>query len=78
MAADRRENVNHPRHYGGADNPYETIKVLEAWLTPEQMYGFCIGNSIKYQSRAGKKMGESRKDDLAKANWYQQRALRYK
>ena len=25
------EEVNHPDHYGGADNPYEAIKVIEAW-----------------------------------------------
>lgn len=30
--------VDHPDHYGGADNPYETIKVIEAWNL-----GFCIG-----------------------------------
>lgn len=23
--------VNHPAHYGGEDNPYEAIKVIEAW-----------------------------------------------
>lgn len=22
--------VNHPAHYGGADNPYEAIKVIES------------------------------------------------
>ena len=32
------EAVNHPPHYGGADNPYEAIKVIEAWglgLSPQ-------------------------------------------
>ena len=24
------DNVNHPDHYGGAGNPYEAIKVIEA------------------------------------------------
>ncbi len=23
--------VNHPAHYGGENNPYEVIKVIEAW-----------------------------------------------
>lgn len=64
------EKVEHPAHYGGADNPYETIKVLKAWLTPEQFAGFCLGNALKYQSRAGKKDGESRETDLKKAKWY--------
>ena len=35
--------VEHPAHYGGADNPYEAIKVIEAWGL-----GFCLGNTIKY------------------------------
>lgn len=65
---DKPDMVDHPAHYGGADDPYEVIKVLEAWLTPEQMQGFCIGNTIKYVARAGKKgdLGE----DLKKARWY--------
>lgn len=24
------DHVDHPAHYGGADNPYEAIKVIEA------------------------------------------------
>jgi hypothetical protein len=62
------ETVNHPAHYGG-DTIYETIKVLEAWLTPEQFIGFCRGNTIKYQSRAGRK-DSNYAEDLAKAEWY--------
>ena len=61
------EAVHHPSHYGG-DAVYETIKVLEAWLTPEQFIGFCRGNTIKYQSRAGKK-GDC-VEDLKKAEFY--------
>lgn len=61
------EQVNHPAHYGG-DTPYETIKVLRAWLTPEQLAGFCLGNAIKYLSRAGKK--DSELTDLRKGLWY--------
>ena len=26
-----KEMVNHPSHYGGKDNPYEVIKVIENW-----------------------------------------------
>jgi hypothetical protein len=36
MMAEQGEKVHHPLHYGGADNPYEVIKVLQHWLTPEQ------------------------------------------
>lgn len=54
--------VNHPAHYGGADNPYEAIKVIEAWEL-----GFCLGNTVKYISRADKK--GNRLEDLRKARW---------
>jgi hypothetical protein len=60
--------VNHPAHYGGADDPYEAIKVIEAWSL-----GFCLGNTIKYISRAGKK-GDL-VEDLKKARWYLDRAI---
>lgn len=60
--------VNHPAHYGGADNPYEAIKVIEAWGL-----GFCLGNTVKYISRAGKK--DARLQDLKKARWYLDREI---
>lgn len=63
MAAKSKEHVNHPDHYGGEDNPYEAIKVIDAWEL-----GFCLGNTIKYISRAGKK--DSELQDLKKAAWY--------
>lgn len=62
------ETVNHPSHYGG-DTPYEVIKVLEAWLTPEMFKGFLLGNVIKYQARAHLKGTES--EDHRKALRYQ-------
>ena len=64
----QHDSVNHPSHYGGADNPYETIKVIEAWGL-----GFHLGNAVKYISRAGKK-GDARKD-IEKARWYINRVL---
>jgi hypothetical protein len=64
----RAEAVNHPAHYGGAANPYEAIKVIEAWGL-----GFCLGNTVKYISRAGKK--DSMLQDLKKAAWYLAREI---
>lgn len=64
------DNVNHPAHYGGADNAYEAIKVIEAWNLD-----FCLGNVIKYISRAGKKEGNSLIQDLEKAKWYLERRI---
>jgi hypothetical protein len=59
------EAVNHPQHYGGASNPYEAIKVIDAWGLD-----FCLGNSVKYISRAGKKDPAKQIEDLEKARWY--------
>jgi hypothetical protein len=62
------DSVDHPIHYGGAENPYEAIKVIEAWAL-----GFCLGNTVKYISRAGKKGAAL--EDLKKAAWYLSREI---
>ena len=33
----------------------ETIEIIKAKLTPEQFEGFCMGNALKYLSRANYK-----------------------
>ncbi len=65
---DPKESVNHPAHYGGADDPFEAIKVIEAWGL-----GFNLGNAVKYLARAGKKW--DRVDDLRKALFYIRREI---
>jgi hypothetical protein len=65
-----KENVNHPKHYGAKDDPYEAIKVIEAWGL-----GFHLGNVVKYIARAGKK--DSIVEDLKKAKWYLERVIKY-
>ncbi len=62
--SEQYEQVSHPAHYGG-DTPYEAINVIEAWGL-----GFCLGNTVKYISRAGKKPGTDAVTDLEKARWY--------
>ena len=57
--------VSHPKHYGGKDNVYEAIKVIDAWEL-----GFSLGNTVKYISRAGKKDPKKELEDLNKASWY--------
>lgn len=64
----REDKVNHPSHYGGQDNTYEAIKVIEAWGL-----NFNLGNVAKYVSRAGKK--DSVLQDLEKARWYLEREI---
>ena len=62
-----KEKVNHPAHYGGENNPYEVIKVLEHWLTREEFVGALKFNIHKYLARAKRK---GKVEDYAKANWY--------
>ena len=62
-----KKNVNHPAYYGGADNPYEAIKVLREWQLDKDAYLWNVG---KYLSRAGHKDGNSQLQDLTKARWY--------
>ena len=57
-----------PSHYDGA-NGSRLIDITS-------QCGFVEGNAIKYLFRAGKKEGESRLDDLLKAKWYVDYALR--
>lgn len=60
--------VHHPSHYHGADDPYETIKVIEAWGL-----NFHLGNAVKYISRCDLKGNAL--EDLKKAAWYLEREI---
>ena len=59
------DSVNHPAHYGGKDDPYEHIKVVQAWGLNYQ-----LGNCTKYLARAGKKDPAKLLEDLKKARFY--------
>lgn len=65
-----RETVDHPAYYGGSDDLYEAIKVIEQWGL-----GFHLGNTVKYISRAGKKDPAKELEDLKKAAWYLDRRI---
>lgn len=67
-----KDMVNHPDHYGGADDPYEVIKVIRAWGL-----GFDLGNAVKYIARAGKKNPEKHIEDLEKAVFYLQDEIKH-
>lgn len=64
---EKRETVDHPSYYktGGI----EAIDVIEAWNLD-----FCLGNTIKYISRAGRK-SDKVLEDLQKAAWYLNREI---
>lgn len=57
------ENINHPKHYQG--QKFEVIDIIE-----DYNLDFCLGNSIKYILRAGKKDISKTKEDIHKAIWY--------
>ena len=67
------EQVNHPSHYGGENNPYEVIKVSEAWGLDKDAYLF---NVVKYVARAGKKDENKELQDLKKAMFYLDRKIK--
>lgn len=67
------EAVEHPAHYGGGDNPYEVIKVAEAWGLDKDAYLF---NVLKYIARAGKKDPSKELEDLRKARFYNDRRIK--
>ena len=69
------DNVNHPSHY--TDGKIEVIDYIE-----DKQLGFCLGNAVKYISRAGKKKSvkmsnkEKEIEDLNKAIWYIERRIK--
>lgn len=63
--------VNHPRHYNFGR--VETIDYIEDCIGKDGEINYCIGNCIKYISRANYK--GNRKQDLEKARWYLDRAI---
>ncbi len=64
-----REDPINPDHYKTNNGGLEAINVIE-----EFKLGFCLGNVIKYVTRAGKK-GDA-VEDLRKAEWYLDRAIK--
>ena len=63
-------NVSHPSHY--ADRKIEVIDYIEDCGFGED---FCLGNVIKYVSRAGHKDPSKKIEDLQKAQWYLNRCI---
>lgn len=64
----KNDPVNHPSHY--TDGKIEVIDYIE-----DKGLGFCLGNVVKYISRAGKKDQSKEVEDLQKAAWYIQRKI---
>ena len=64
-----KDNVNSPSHY--TDGKIEVIDYIE-----DKKLGFCLGNAIKYISRAGKKDKDKEVEDIKKAIWYLKRYIK--
>ena len=62
------DTVNHPSYY--TDGKIEVIEYIE-----DKKLGYCLGNAIKYISRAGKKDPTKEIEDLRKADWYINRRI---
>ena len=65
----KADPVNRPSHY--TDGKIEPIDYIE-----DKKLGFCLGNAIKYISRAGKKDPSKEIEDLKKARWYIERRIK--
>lgn len=65
-------SVKQPSHYQVFDG-LESISVIARSMTVEQFKGFCMGNTLKYRLRAGKKSDQANvTKDLAKAEFYKE------
>jgi len=64
------DEVNSPLHYKVG---IETIDFIQSKLTEEEFKGYCLGNILKYVSRA--KFKGKFKEDLQKAKWYIERVI---
>lgn len=67
ITQDANDQVHHPKHYGGGDNPHEVIKCLRAHKMDRNAY---LWNACKYILRAGLKHADKTIEDLEKARFY--------
>lgn len=73
QAAADKEDITNPNHYRLFG--IQPIDYMLDKFGPEGLKYFCLGNTIKYISRAGKKAKETELDDLKKAKWYLDKAI---
>jgi len=66
------EYVNHPQHYNNYD--IEVIEMMEKIFGRQATKSFCLLNAFKYRMRAGTKPNIPAEQDLAKEQWYLNKA----
>ena len=64
--------VNRPAHYTAGK--VESIDAIESALGEDGFVPYCIGNTLKYLNRLGKK--DDAVQDAKKARWYLDRAIK--
>ena len=62
------DNVKNPKHYQLFDG-IESIEIIARSMTVERFLGFCLGSTLKYRLRAGKK--DDLMQDIAKADQFE-------
>ena len=67
-ATEEYNTIDHPKHYTDVVPEIECIQVTEH-------FDFLLGNAIKYIWRSGRKYGNTKLQDLKKAEWYIKRAI---
>lgn len=60
------EYIDHPAHYGGKNNPYETIEIIYHRHGDSGV----LALAEKHLGRLGTKPGDEPLQDLKKAVWY--------
>ena len=65
-----KNQINHPEHYGGEDNPYEAIKVIESWDLD-----FHLGNAVNHISQSSNKENNEQLEHLKKSLWFLERKI---
>lgn len=63
------DEADHPKYYQNK-NGRECIEEMIILFGEQSVIDFCKLNAYKYRFRAGNKDGNSKEQDLAKANWY--------
>ena len=69
MEKTKNDPVSHPSHY--TDGKFEVLDYIL-----DKKLGFCLGNAVKYISRAGKKDPAKKIEDLQKAVFYINRQIK--
>lgn len=64
--------VNHPSHYN--QYPIEVIDMMRRIFGEENTWTWCIMTAYKYRMRLGSKPGNPIEQDLAKEQWYLDKA----